>query len=304
MKDSVCRTFNVAGHCFSISVPDTSVTDTVFRPYSPFEARESSAGAPQPLFTLEASVQDSARADYGTLAGCFNEEAPFIWIYRGGKTLAFGFSLTREKPDFMLTVTPDFTKGNILLPPDCNDARLQFAVNNSSMLMYMLNTAQLDTLLIHASVIEYRNCGYAFTGKSGSGKSTHSRLWLKHIEGCTLINDDNPVIRITDGGPVVYGSPWSGKTPCWKNLSAPLKAVVHIFQAPENRIERLKGIQAYASFITSCSSMKWDRRISDGINRTVEKLLSSCGFYNLYCLPDRDAAITCCSEISAAAPEN
>lgn len=297
MTDSVCRTFNVAGHRFSISLPGTADTDTVLRPYIPFLDTD---GECRLLFTLESGSQDSWSGNCGTLAGCFNEEAPFIWIYRGCEPLVFGFSLTRDKPDFLLTITPDFRRGHMLLPGNCTDSLLQFAVNNSSMLMYMLATAQLDTLLIHASVVEYKNGGYAFTGKSGSGKSTHSRLWLKNIEGCSLLNDDNPVIRVTGGKAVVYGSPWSGKTPCWKNRNTCLRAVVHIFQAPENRIERLKGIQAYASFITSCSSMKWDRRVSDGINRTVEQLLSTCGFYNLYCLPDREAALTCCSVVTPA----
>ena len=62
-------------------------------------------------------------------------------------------------------------------------------------------------------------------GKSGTGKSTHSRLWLENVPGATLLNDDNPIVRLTLVGAIVYGSPWSGKTPCYKNESAPLAGV-------------------------------------------------------------------------------
>src|SRR5690606_24548491 len=73
-------------------------------------------------------------------------------------------------------------------------------------------------ILIHASVVSCAGKAYAFLGKSGTGKSTHSRLWLRHIAGTELLNDDNPAIRIEpDGRVFVYGTPWSGKTPCYKN---------------------------------------------------------------------------------------
>ena len=92
-----------------------------------------------------------------------------------------------------------------------------FAVNNSLMVLYSLATANLQTALFHAAVIRNKERGYLFLGKSGTGKSTHARLWLQYNEGSTLLNDDNPVVRLFKGedGKIstkVYGSPWSGKT--------------------------------------------------------------------------------------------
>lgn len=291
----ITKTFSVAGHCFRISVPDSPGADAALLPYLPFEVQDGSA---QPLFSLSAGTADVCGGNFGKLVGRFNNEAPYIWIHDRKDMLVFGFSISPDKADFMLCVTPDFREGHICLPQDCPEKLLQFALGNSSMLMYMLNTSTLDTLLIHASTVVYNGCGYAFTGRSGSGKSTHSRLWLKYMEGSWLLNDDNPVVRLTEDGPYIYGSPWSGKTPCWKNGSARLRAIVHIFQAPSNRIERLSGVRAYASFITSCSSMKWERKVSDGINSTVGKLIGECTFCNLYCLPDRQAALLCGSEVA------
>ena len=84
---------------------------------------------------------------------------------------------------------------------------------------------------------------YLFLGPSGTGKSTHAQLWLQHIKDTQLINDDNPVIR----GNMVYGSPWSGKTPCYRKVRYPLGGLVVLSQAPHNKICRINGVQAYAA---------------------------------------------------------
>ena len=170
---------------------------------------------------------------------------------------------------------------------------MEFALTNCMMLLYTSCTAAHDTLMTHSSVIRYKGRGYMFLGKSGTGKSTHSSLWLKYIEGAELLNDDNPIIRIIDGKARVYGSPWSGKTPCYKNIDAPLGAIVRLSQAPENKITRLGVLQAFAALMPSCSCMKWDHDAVSATHRTLEKVVSSTPIYGLDCLPDEDAAITC-----------
>ena len=98
-----------------------------------------------------------------------------------------------------------------------------------------------------------------FLGHSGTGKSTHSSLWLKYIQGTALVNDDNPVVRVLEDGEVrVYGSPWSGKTPCYRNVSYPVGAIVKLDQAPYNEIQPLKGIRAYAAVVPSISGTHWN----------------------------------------------
>ena len=136
--------------------------------------------------------------------------------------------------------------------------------------------------------------GYLFLGKSGTGKSTHSSLWLKHIPGTELLNDDNPILRLMEDGTArVYGSPWSGKTPCYKNMEVPAGAVVRIRQAPYNKIERLSGIQAYASLMASASSFRPFRELAEGWHRTLEGLVAVLPCYVLDCLPDQAAAELC-----------
>ena len=160
------------------------------------------------------------------------------------------------------------------------------------MLLYTFRTSAHETLLVHASVIEYEGRGYMFLGRSGTGKSTHTRLWLENIEGATLLNDDNPIVRVIDGETVIYGSPWSGKTPCYKNRSMPLQAVVRLSQAPFNRITRLTPLKAYAALMPSCSCMRWDHDAVEALHKTVEKVIMKVPVRHLECLPDADAAHT------------
>ena len=113
------------------------------------------------------------------------------------------------------------------------------------------------------------------------------------LDDTELLNDDNPVIRLVDGEAIVFGTPWSGKTHCYKNESVPLKAVVRLSQAPYNKISRNIPLQAYASLMPACSCMRWDRISTDALHRTVEKVISKVRCWHLECLPDADAAYTC-----------
>ena len=123
-------------------------------------------------------------------------------------------------------------------------------------------------------------------------------LWLRYLPGCDLMNDDNPVVRVVDGLPYIYGSPWSGKTPCYRNVKARLGAITRIDRAPQNSIERLSPVEAFASLLPSCSSMKWDEDIYNRICDTVSLIVESTGIYTLHCLPDREAAELCNATIA------
>ena len=173
-----------------------------------------------------------------------------------------------------------------------------FGLNNALMLIFAFAGSRHDTLLIHASLVRQNGYGYAFIAKSGTGKSTHVSLWLRHLPGCDLMNDDNPIVRIIDGEAYIFGGPWSGKTPCYRNVNARLGAITRIDRAPANSIERLAPIEAFASFLPSCSSMKWDEDIFNRICNTVTKIIETTAIYTLHCLPNEEAAILCNKTIS------
>lgn len=170
----------------------------------------------------------------------------------------------------------------------------RYGINNALMLLFSFATAKLGALEMHASVVTNGGRGYLFLGKSGTGKSTHSQLWINNIPGTELLNDDNPIVRLFPDSTVrVYGSPWSGKTPCYKAKDVPVGAVVRIQQAPFNRITRLGTLQAYASLMASASGFRPFKELADGWHRTLEALAASVPCYTLECLPDQEAAELC-----------
>lgn len=173
-----------------------------------------------------------------------------------------------------------------------------FGLNNALMIVFSFAGCRYRTLLIHASLVRNNGYGYAFIAKSGTGKSTQVSRWLRHIPGCDLMNDDNPIIRIKDDGVFVYGSPWSGKTPCYRNVKARLGAVTRIERAKTNSIEKLSPAQAFASLLPSCSTMKWSKDIFNSVCNNISAIIETTGMYTLHCLPDENSALLCHKTIS------
>ena len=289
------KIYTVAGHTFAIACPGGMDTTEALEPYAPFAEEEEE----EPLFQLE--VMDGktlSLAEPGDLLQCLGDEAPYLWLYRRAASYVFGFSNQREHPECLLFVSEDYRRGHLHLL----NSPLSFALSNSMMLLYAFNTATRDTLLVHASVVEQAGAGYLFLGKSGTGKSTHARLWLAHIEGSRLLNDDNPVVRLRKGEAWVYGSPWSGKTSCYRNERVPLKAIVRLEQAPANHLASLPLLPAYASLRASCSCMSWDRKMADGVHGCVGEVVRRVPSFLLQCLPDEAAARICFTQIKAPCP--
>lgn len=148
-----------------------------------------------------------------------------------------------------------------------------------------------DTVAIHSSCIVCNGKAVLFLGESGTGKSTHTRLWRENIDGAVLLNDDSPFIRVEDGKVWAYGSPWSGKTPCYKQERYELAGCVRLSQAPFNQIRKLSVLQAYGAIHPSCPpEFAYDPALYDHIGNFINKLLTNVPFYHLACLPDADAA--------------
>lgn len=288
--------YAVAGHAFGVILPEGFPPQEYLKPYEPFAASPDA----DTLFTLKlatiGSLKDTAP---GKVRECLNDEAPYFWIFEDeeGK-FNFGFSYTKERPDCVLKTSADFVDNVVYVQEASSERIAEFAISNAMMLLYTFCTSPYQTLMVHASVIRNDGLGYMFLGRSGTGKSTHSRLWLNHVPGSVLLNDDNPVIRVIDGLAYVYGTPWSGKTPCYKNESVPLKAVVRLSQAPYNKIARFAPLQSFASLMPACSCMRWDSASVSALHKTVEKVITVVPGYGLECLPDEAAAVLCYSEVS------
>lgn len=168
-----------------------------------------------------------------------------------------------------------------------------FGLNNALMLVFAYASVHYETLLIHASLVRQNGYGYAFIAKSGTGKSTQTSFWMRYIENCDLMNDDNPIVRNIDGIHYVYGSPWSGKTCCYRNIKAKLGAVTLIDRANSNSIEELSPARAFSALLQSCSNMRWDHDIFNLVCDAEIRIIENNKIYVLHCLPDKESALIC-----------
>ena len=104
---------------------------------------------------------------------------------------------------------------------------------------------QDDILLMHGAVVAVDGQAYLFTAKSGTGKTTHTRLWMRQFgDRAVMVNGDKPLLHITSEGVTVYGTPWDGKEHLSTNTSCPLKALCILTRSETNHIERISKKEA------------------------------------------------------------
>ena len=276
------KNYIVADHNFSIVREDSLMCD--MEQYEPFLAKEEATSL---LFTMRIQAllepiqytKDHRQIEEGQEIICGQ--------MADGKPV-FGFRSSGHDAGWLLC-SDDFREATLLL----TGFNQKLAVDNALMLLFALASAPFETALFHSSVVSFRGKGYLFLGKSGTGKSSHSSMWLKHIPGSELVNDDNPVVRFINDTAYVYGSPWSGKTPCYRAVRYPIGGFVQLNQAPYNKIHRLKGVRAYAVLVPSISGMRWNSSIAHGLHDTENRLAGSVPVWYLDCLLNREAAILC-----------
>ena len=146
-------------------------------------------------------------------------------------------------------------------------------------------------LLFHGSVIAVDGIAYLFTAKSGTGKSTHTRLWREHFgERAVMINDDKPLLKITDSGVTVYGTPYDGKHRISTNTSAPLKAICMLYRGEENRIRQVTKSEAYPMLLQQTHRPMNGAKMQ-AVFTLLDKMCEHLKIYHLDCNMDHDAAI-------------
>ena len=222
------KLFSVAEHIFAIEA--TAEQFALLDNYVPFEV----AGG-EPLFVLHVAAGAWQETDkYACVfVDSSDDDMPRIEVYAATCKWRFDVSKRKDSPICLrLCTNVHFSDATLYM----EDTDVRFAIDNAAMLLYAFATADLKTLEMHASVIVKDGYGQLFLGHSGTGKSTHARLWQETYPDAWLLNDDNPVVRVMPEGEVrVYGSPWSGKTPCYKQAFAPVRGIVKLSQAPDRK---------------------------------------------------------------------
>ena len=165
-----------------------------------------------------------------------------------------------------------------------------FLENNAIHALLAEKLVDFDVLLLHGSALCIDGKAYIFTAPSGTGKSTHARLWREVYGGrVIMINDDKPLLKISEDGTTVYGTPWAGKPHLSCNACAPLGAIAELKRDEYNHIEPMTGAEAFPVL------MKHSYRSRDPVTMMKimelrKRLLDTVSFYSLGCNMSPEAA--------------
>lgn len=278
--------FSIAHNYLAIECRVNETSNLYFEPYSAFRVEEG-AIPPDAEISCISLDQTLDTEDPGPETDRFEWDQVEYILYRKDPD-TFYLRMQHKNQTFWVW-THDRWRHSFTSATALN--RSSWAFTKTAVTMaYALNIVRHNCLKVHASVIEYQGSALLFFGVSGTGKSTHSRLWQQYIPGCTLLNDDEPTLRIEEDGSIrVYGAPWSGSTPCYKNHSAQVAGIVHLYQHPENKLTRLKGYDAFSSLLTSSSIMRTDEENKNFSMDLVIKMINKVPLYRLDCRPDEEA---------------
>ncbi len=193
-----------------------------------------------------------------------------------------------EQPAFLACITQDDIDAEKRLAPEFPEPYLESLALFRKLCDYCLQN--VDGIIFHSSAIMVDGEAYLFTAPSGTGKSTHTRLWRELLKDkAVMVNDDKPIIRLIDGKFYVYGTPWNGKHHLDTNCRAPIKAICKIEQAKENRIQEI-GSQEMLLTILNQTIRPEDLSKMDKLLFLVDKLLKEVKLYKLGCNVSLEAA--------------
>lgn len=152
--------------------------------------------------------------------------------------------------------------------------------------------------MLHSSAVVVDGYAYLFSANSGTGKSTHTELWLKHFKDkAFIINDDKPTLRLEDGQWYVYGTPWSGKHDINVNVRVKLGAIVFLERSEKNWIEPLDVKEAIPLFFKQTVRKLHTTEKMDMVLERMEQILTENPIYKMGCNISDDAVTTAYNKI-------
>ena len=261
---------------------------SIIKGFKPFEVE---ADDTAPVATITLHNAPATEICGTTLASSYlaeaNADGEFIRTERGYAYIVTRRDNIANKALFEIDYSTKLINCYVELNDNVDISVLRFGL----WVMYGIVIAPMRGIAIHSSTIEWNGRCALFLGESGTGKSTHTRLWRENIEGARLLNDDSPIIRVMNGSVNVYGSPWSGKTPCYINRHFPIAGFVRLSQAPHNKIKRLNALVAIGALLPSCPHIfAEDNTLQDELCTTLSEVISMTPVYTLACLPNAEAA--------------
>lgn len=194
------------------------------------------------------------------------------------------------RPDFCIKISRRDISVEKKIAVEAKDAPDWYHETTAVARKFCIKAAEYGVILFHCSAIAVDGQAYLFAAPSGTGKSTHARLWREMLGDRTeMVNDDKPFVRFKDGVPYVYGSPWNGKHRLSSNISRPIKGICFLEQGAENHIKRIAPREALPRLCRQIFYSRNEKNFGEVMN-VAGKLCSSVPLYVMQCNISREAA--------------
>ena len=196
----------------------------------------------------------------------------------------------RGKPEIEVGVSDELIEAKRSAFPHLSVSDCEYMWSGEQFFRNILN---FDGFVLHASAVVYEGKAYLFSAPSGTGKSTHTKIWQRVFgeDNAFIINDDKPIIRLVCGKVMVYGTPWSGKDGISQNVGVPLQGICFLERAEENRINSIDTKDAIYSILNQTVRPQ-DVCGMDRLLDVLGRVLKNTKVYRMGCNMSDDAAIT------------
>lgn len=172
--------------------------------------------------------------------------------------------------------------------PHLNDEDCEYLCTGGSFYRQLLKH---DGFLLHSSAVVVDGKAYLFSAACGTGKSTHTKLWLKAFgDRAYILNDDKPALRLVDGQWFAYGTPWSGKHDLSTNIGVPVAGICFIKRGEKNAIRPYGGGAAVFSFLEQ-TARPAGTNLRAAMMDLLGKLVDKVSIWQLECNMEQEAAI-------------
>ena len=176
----------------------------------------------------------------------------------------------------------------LVIPPEFQE---KFAQNANWLLYLALERPLLHhgRLILHASAVIYHERAYLFTAPSGGGKSTQAEIW-EHSLHAKVINGDKVILYDNGTNLIAYGSPIAGSSGIYRNICAPVAAIVQLEKGSENTITPMTMRERYLLLYGEAVKSDWDADFNRSLLRLASSYPQRTEYVRLRCLPDSSAA--------------
>lgn len=294
------HSYNVAGFSFTVKLPDEADVKLLLPSFMPFlvEHQRISAGEHEYIFSFDASDDTGFIMPPGNELDRIRDDMGETVLLKSESGYVVRLCPVSGSFVHQMDVAEDFSYAKAAVA--WGDVHAGSALSSLLRIVFSMAVPFHGAVSVHASCVEEGGKAYMFMGRSGTGKSTHSRLWMENVPGISLVNDDNPIVRVSADTCIAFGTPWSGKTPCYRNVGYPLCGIVRLVQSRENLFHPKSDVEAFATLLPGCSVIRSDEHLFDAACDVLARVSECVPVGIMECRPDAEAVSVCRNSLKSA----